>query len=216
MRRTEGEDLTAAAELATRHGWYFEAIRAAARAGALDRLDLRFPIVWEDEAAAAAGDHGIDPAWVLATIRMESAFRARARSSAGALGLMQIMPTTGRRIARAAGVRHRGNRTLLDPKENIRLGAAYLHRLLDRMHGNPALASASYNAGPHRAERWLAAGEGLEPELWVEFVPYTETRQYVKRVMEYRIVYQHRLGARPDRLSDLLRPLPLPSDRPSR
>ena len=216
VRRIEGEDLTAAAELATRHGWYFKSIRATARAGALDRLDLRFPIAWEDEAAAAAGDHGIDPAWVLATIRMESAFRPRARSSAGAVGLMQIMPATGRRIARAAGVRHHGNRTLLDPKKNIRLGAAYLRRLLDRMHGNPALASASYNAGPHRAERWLAAGEGLEPELWVEFVPYTETRQYVKRVMEYRIVYQHRLGAHPDRLSDLLRPLPLPPGHPSR
>ena len=208
VRRLEGEDLAAAAQLATRHGWYFEAIRGAARAGALDRLDLRFPIAWEDEAAAAAGDHGIDPAWVLATIRMESAFRPRARSPAGALGLMQIMPATGRRIARAAGVRHRGNRTLLDPHQNIRLGSAYLRRLLDRMHGNPALASASYNAGPHRTERWLAAGEGLEPELWVEFVPYTETRQYVKRVMEYRIVYQHRMGVRPDRLSDLLRPLP--------
>ena len=208
VRRLEGEDLAAAAELATRHGWYFEAIRGAARAGALDRLDLRFPIAWEDEAAAAAGDHGIGPAWVLATIRMESAFRPRARSPAGALGLMQIMPATGRLIARAAGVRHRGNRTLLDPYRNIRLGAAYLRRLLDKMHGNPALASASYNAGPHRTERWLAAGGGLEPELWVEFVPYTETRQYVKRVMEYRIVYQHRMGARTDRLSDLLRPLP--------
>ena len=206
--RLEGADLAAAAELATRHGWYFEAIRGAARAGALDRLDLRFPIAWEDEAAAAAGEHGIDPAWVLATIRMESAFRPRARSSAGALGLMQIMPATGRRIARAAGVRHRGNRTLLDPRKNIRLGTAYLRRLLDRMHGNPALTSASYNAGPHRTERWLAAGEGLEPELWVEFVPYKETRQYVKRVMEYRIVYQRRLGVRTDRLSDLLRPLP--------
>jgi len=212
--RLEGEDLTAAAELALRNGWHFEAIRAAARAGALDRLDLRFPVAWENEVAAAARKHGIDPAWVLATIRMESAFRPRARSSAGALGLMQIMPATGRRIARAAGVRHRGNRTLLDPKQNIRLGAAYLRRLLDRMGGNHALASASYNAGPHRAERWLAAGAGLEPELWVEFVPYTETRQYVKRVLEYRIVYQHRLSARPDRLSALLGPLP-PASRGS-
>ena len=121
---------------------------------------------------------------------------------------MQIMPATGRRIARAAGVRHRSNRTLLDPRKNIRLGSYYLRHLLDRMHGNPALASASYNAGPHRTVRWLAGGEGLEPELWVEFVPYTETRQYVKRVMEYRIVYQHRMGVRADRLSDLLRPLP--------
>ena len=209
-QRLEGEELAAAAELATRHGWYFEAIRAAARAGALGRLDLRFPLGWEYESAAAAFDHGIDPAWVLATIRMESAFRPRARSSAGARGLMQIMPATGRRIANAAGVRYHGSRTLYDPVKNIRLGSAYLRRLLDRMHGNPALASASYNAGPHRAERWLAAGKGLDPELWVEFVPYKETRQYVKRVLEYRIVYQHRLGTRPERLSDLLRPLPAP------
>lgn len=208
VRRLEGEDLAAAAELATRHGWHFEAIRGAARAGALDRLDLRFPIAWEAETAAAARDHGIDPAWVFSTIRMESAFRPRARSSAGALGLMQIMPATGQRIARPAGVRLRGNRTLLDPRKNIRVGAYYLRHLLDRMHGNPALASASYNAGPHRTERWLGAGGGLEPELWVEFVPYTETRQYMKRVMEYRIVYQHRMGVRTDRLSDLLRPLP--------
>ena len=206
--RLDGKDLTAAGELALRNGWHFEAIRAAARAGALDRLDLRFPIAWEHEVAAAAREHGIDPAWVLATIRMESAFRPRARSPAGALGLMQIMPATGRRIARVAGVRHRGSRTLLDPRQNIRLGVAYLRRLLDRMDGNPALASASYNAGPHRTDRWLAAGAGLEPELWVEFVPYTETRRYVKRVLEYRIVYQHRLRSRSDRLSALLVPLP--------
>ena len=207
-RRLEGEDLAAAGELALRNGWYFEAIRAAARAGAFDRLDLRFPIAWGEEAAAAARGYDIDPAWVLATIRMESAFRPGARSPAGALGLMQIMPATGRRIAPAAGVRHTGSRTLLDPEKNIRLGSAYLRRLLNRLHGHPALVSAAYNAGPHRAERWLAGGEGMEPDLWVEFVPYTETRRYVKRVLEYRIVYQHRLGVHPVRLSDLLRPLP--------
>ena len=89
-RRLEGEDLAAAGELALRNGWYFEAIRAAARAGAFDRLDLRFPIAWGEEAAAAARGYDIDPAWVLATIRMESAFRPGARSPAGALGLMQI------------------------------------------------------------------------------------------------------------------------------
>ena len=216
VQSIEGEDLVAAAELAARHGWHFKAIRATARAGALDRLDLRFPLAWRDEAATSAGNHGIDPAWVLATIRMESAFQPHARSPAGALGLMQIMPATGRRIARAAGVRYHGNRILLDPKKNIRLGSAYLRRLLDRMQGHPVLASAAYNAGPHRAERWLAAGDGLDPDLWVELIPYTETRRYVKRVMEYRIVYQHRLGDRPDRLSDLLRPLPPPSGESGR
>lgn len=208
VQRLEGPELAAAAELAARQGWHFEAIRAAAQAGAFDRLDLRFPVVWRAEAEAAAHSHGIDPAWVLATIRMESAFRPRARSPAGALGLMQVMPATGRRIAKAAGVRVTGGRTLLDPEKNIRLGSAYLSRVLRRMNGHPALASASYNAGPHRAERWLAAGKGLEPELWVELIPYTETRQYVKRILEYRIVYRHRLQSIPIRLSDLLPPLP--------
>ncbi len=208
VRPLEGDDLVVAAELALRNRWYFEAILAAARAGALNRLDLRFPLAWRNEAIAAARAHGVDPAWILAIIRMESAFRPRARSSAGALGLMQIMPATGRRTARAAGVRYTGSRTLLDPAKNIRFGTAYLRHLSERLHGHPALMSAGYNAGPRNAERWLAAGEGMEPDLWVEFVPYTETRQYVKRVLEYRIVYQHRLGARPDRLSDLLRPLP--------
>ena len=206
--RLAGEDLEAAAELALRNGWHFEAIQAAARAGAFDRLDLRFPVVWGEAAGAAAREHGIDPAWVLATVRMESAFRVRARSSAGALGLMQIMPATGRHIARAVGTRQPSTRTLLDPYENIRLGAAYLRQLLDRLHGHPALASAAYNAGPHRARRWLARGRGLAPDLWLELVPYTETRQYVKRVLEYRIVYRHLLGAPPVRLKDLLRALP--------
>ena len=208
LGRLEGEDLEAAAQLALRDGLYFESIRAAARAGALDRVDLRFPVAWREEAAAAAREHGIDPAWVLATIRMESAFRPRARSPAGALGLMQIMPATGRQLARAAGLRGSGDPALLDPDENIRLGAAYLRQLLDRLHGHPALVSAAYNAGPHRARRWLARGRGLEPDLWVEFVPYKETRQYVKRILEYRIVYRRLLGAPPVRLSDLLRPLP--------
>ena len=207
-RRLAAEELAAAAELAVREGWYFEAIRAAARARAFDRLDLRFPVAWENEVSAAAREHGIDPAWVMSTIRMESAFRPRARSSAGALGLMQIMPATGRLIARAARVRYSGRRNLLEPEKNIRMGSAYLRRLLDRLHGHPALVSAGYNAGPHRVERWLAASEGMEPDLWVECVPYTETRQYVKRILEYRIVYQHLLGLPGERLSDLLRPLP--------
>ena len=157
--RLEGPDLAAAAELATRRGWYFEAIRAAARAGALDRLDLRFPIAWKDEAEDSAHAHDIDPALILATIRMESAFRPRARSSAGALGLMQVMPATGRRIARAAGVKVSGRQTLLDPEKNIRLGAAYLRRVLDRMHGHAALASAAYKRGSPPGETLALRGE---------------------------------------------------------
>ena len=211
VNHLEGSDLTAAATIASRNGWYFEAIRAAARARAFDRLDLRFPVVWKDQAISAADAHGIDPAWILATIRMESAFRPRARSPAGALGLMQVMPATARRIAKAAGVRYAGTRTVLNPEENIRLGAAYLRFVLERMQGHAALASASYNAGPHRAERWLAAAPGMEPDLWVEFIPYSETRKYVKRILEYRIVYRHLLGATGGGMRELLPALPSPS-----
>ena len=201
-------DLAAAAELASRHGWHRKAIEAAAKAQAFDRLDLRFPVAWAHEVRSAAGTHGIDPAWVFATIRMESAFLPDARSPADARGLMQLLPGTARRIARATGIRYAGSRSLKDPETNIRLGAAFLRRLLDRMNGHPALASAAYNAGPQRAREWLAEAGEMEPDLWVDLIPFAETRQYVKRILEYRIVYQHRMEVRLSRMRDLLPPLP--------
>ena len=208
MRRIDPGDLAVAAEAAGRRGWPRKAIEAAARAKLFDRLDLRFPLAWKDEATAAAETHGLDPAWVLAIIRMESAFLPEARSSAGARGLMQLLPETARRIAKAAGVRYAGPATLDDPESNVLLGTAYLRRLLDRVDGHPALASASYNAGPHRVDEWLAESGKREPVLWVDLIPYAETRQYVKRVLEYRIVYRHRLGTSSIRLHGLLPSLP--------
>ena len=204
----EPGELAAAAEAAGRRGWPRKAIEAAAAAKLFDRLSLRFPLAWKDETAAAAKAHGLDPAWVLAIIRMESAFLPEARSSADARGLMQLLPATARRIAKAAGVRYAGPATLADPESNVLLGAAYLRRLLDRVHGHPALASASYNAGPHRVGEWLAESGERETVLWVDLIPYAETRQYVKRVLEYRIVYRRRLGLPPIRLHGLLPPLP--------
>ena len=208
VRRLDPGGLAAAAEAAGRRGWPRKAIEAAAKAKIFDRLDLRFPLAWKDEAAAAAEAHGLDPAWVLAIIRMESAFLPEARSSAGARGLMQLLPATARRIAKAAGVRYAGPATLDDPRSNVLLGAAYLRRLRDRVRGSAALASASYNAGPHRVDEWLAESGEREPVLWVDLIPYAETRQYVKRVLEYRIVYRRRLGTSPIRLDGLLPPLP--------
>ena len=208
VRRIDPGDLAVAAEAAGRRGWPRKAIEAAARAKLFDRLDLRFPLAWKDEATAAAETHGLDPAWVLAIIRMESAFLPEARSSAGARGLMQLLPETARRIAKAAGVRYAGPATLDDPESNVLLGTAYLRRLLDRVDGHPALASASYNAGPHRVDEWLAESGKREPVLWVDLIPYAETRQYVKRVLEYRIVYRHRLGTSSIRLHGLLPSLP--------
>lgn len=208
VRGLDPDRLATVAELASRRGWHRKAIEATARAEMIDRLDLRFPVAWQEEITAAAGVHGLDPAWVFATIRMESAFLPEARSSANARGLMQLLPATARRTARAAGIRYTGPADLEDPKNNVLLGAAYLRRLVDRVHGHPALASASYNAGPRRVGEWRTEAGKRETVLWVELIPYAETRQYVKRVLEYRIVYRHRLGMRPIRLRDLLPPLP--------
>jgi soluble lytic murein transglycosylase len=120
---------------------------------------------------------------------------ADARSGAGALGLMQLMPRTGRLTARQLKFRIRSNRELLNVKKNIRLGAAYLRRMLDENDGNGVLATASYNAGPYRVKTWLP-NQDMPADIWVETIPYNETRNYVRRVMSYTVIYDKKLNGK--------------------
>ena len=168
-------------------------------------------------AAASA----VEPAWVYAVIRQESGFRPNARSPVGALGLMQIMPATGRQIAQELqDSTSDPNPTLLDPSRNIRYGAHYLRQMLNRLQDNPVLATAAYNAGPGKAAQWLPS-VATPADLWIETIPYRETRAYVQRVLEYRAIYQRRLSATtpespaPLPLSGWMKPvLPATTDRP--
>ena len=186
--------LKAAAQLAQRWGWHDQAIVTLARTAYWDDLELRFPLPHHQQVLTQARNKAIDPAWVYAVMRQESIFRATARSPAGALGLMQIMPATGRRIASDLRLNPPGRQTLLQADTNIRFGAHYLRYTLNQMQNNPLLATAAYNAGPHRVTKWLPESNITEADLWAETIPYVETRNYVKRVMEYTIIYKHRLG----------------------
>lgn len=186
-----------AAALASRWGWHEQALMTAAKAGYYDDLDVRFPLPFYTHLADGAKNQNLDLAWVYGIIRQESAFRTEARSGAGALGLMQLMPATGRLVARKIGLKLRNRRAILNINTNIRLGTAYLRQMLNRFDGNHMLATAAYNAGPNRAERWAQENDCLPADIWVELIPFNETRKYVRRVLFYTRVFEDRLGQTP-------------------
>lgn len=185
--------LLQAALLAHRWDWHAQAIVTISRAEHWDDLELRFPLAFREGIVNQARAGAVDPAWVYAVIRQESGFRPDARSPVGALGLMQIMPATGRQIARELRDDSVDNPPLLQPETNIRYGVHYLRRMLERLQDNPVLATAAYNAGPNKVAQWLPARSVVPADVWVETIPYRETRAYVQRVMEYTAIYQRRL-----------------------
>jgi soluble lytic murein transglycosylase len=169
---------------------------AAAKASRLDGVELveqLFPML-----SVPTGETP-EKALILAVIRQESAFQEDAMSSAGALGLMQLMPATAKGVAKKSGLPYTKGRLTSDPSYNISLGRAYLNELLGKFGGSYVLAIASYNAGPGRAVEWL--GKNGDPRRkdvdtidWIESIPFSETRNYVQRVIENVQVYRHRLG----------------------
>lgn len=183
-----------AAALASRWGWHPQAILAAGKAGAYDDLEVRFPILFRSQLTAGANRQGIDLAWVYGITRQESVFNEDARSPAGALGLMQLMPATARLVAKSLGLTLNGNSDILEASTNISLGTAYLRQMLNQFSGNHLLATAAYNAGPGRAKRWAENNPCLAPDLWVEMIPFKETRSYVRLVLFYTRVFEERLG----------------------
>jgi soluble lytic murein transglycosylase len=200
------EDLMAAAVLAGRWGLPDLAVATLARSDYWDDLALRFPVDHLALVRRQAEATGLDASWLLAVLRQESAFNPQAVSPAGALGLMQLMPATAREVALSLGERPPGRWDLLRPAVNVRLGSAYLARMHGRFDDHPALAAAAYNAGPARVERWLPEGQ-TAADVWTATIPFRETRRYVRRVLAYRLIYDHRLGDDPRRLSELLRPV---------
>jgi len=197
-----------AAVLASKWGWHADAIRTVALIEEFDDLELRFPVSYPDDVTYFAQKRRLDPAWIYGVIRRESAFAARAISSAGAQGLMQLMPATASLTAQKAGLPVPGAGAVFDPKRNIELGSAYLRELFERFGGNMALASAAYNAGPHRVQQWLPEDRALSADAWVETIPYYETRGYVQAVLAYTAVYEWKLGRTPMRLAERMEPIP--------
>jgi len=194
IRTMNKEQLLKASKLAHQLGWYDRAIVTMAQAGYWDDLELRFPLAHQGLILKHAKRQSINPAWAFAIIRQESAFTPDARSHAGAMGLMQLMPRTARQVARSLRIRKPRRNDLINIKTNVRLGVRYLKKVQDKFNGNPVLATAAYNAGGYRVKQWLPEAGSVPADLWVEQVPFNETQDYLKRVMVYTIIYEKRLG----------------------
>ena len=191
-----------AAKLAQRWNWHDAGILTVARTPYRDDLELRFPVAHSKEVTHYATSQRLEEAMVLALIRQESAFMADATSPKGARGLMQMLPSTGRQMARSLGTRLKRRDQLFDPATNVRFGTFYFRRLLDSHDENPVLALGAYNAGPRRVARWRPQNDRERADIWVENVAFSETREYIKRVLAYTAVYEHRLGQTPTPLSN--------------
>ena len=192
-RDMNDDELKRAAVLASQWGWNDRAILTVARTGDYSDLKLRFPLDHVTRVNHYAKDSRLDPGHVFAVIRQESAFNPGARSPAGAMGLMQLMPATGKITARKFNIPYSGTRSLFNADKNIHLGTTYLRQVMDRYGNNPVLATASYNAGPHRVQRWLPEDNTQDATIWVANIPYTETRHYVQRVLAYATIYDWRM-----------------------
>lgn len=179
--------------IALNQGWHELAILASIRAEAWDALDLRFPLPLKRTFSQMAQERTMNTSLIYAISRQESALYPLAQSPVGARGLMQLMPATAKETAGKLGVPYRNEQQLFDPAMNIRLGSAYLKRLLDVYDGNRILAAAAYNAGPGRVKRWRDQSDNKPMDVWVESIPYKETRNYVQNVLSFDLIYQHKL-----------------------
>ena len=207
-RGMTSRELQVAAVIASQWGWHDRAIFTVGRSTHLDDLELRFPILYRRMIEVNAERNSIDPGWVYGVLRQESAFMTDARSPAGALGLMQLMPRTGRLTARRINLDIDGNSAILKIENNLRLGASYLKQVLDIYNGHPVLATASYNAGPHRVKEWLPADGEIDADVWVDVIPFNETRNYVKNVLGFTTVYDYRLRGDTARLGTRMPTVP--------
>lgn len=192
--------LQAAAQLARSMDWYDRSILTATAAQNRNDLNVRFPLAYANTMKTAAHKNKIDPAWAFAITRQESAFLPDAQSSAKAMGLMQLLPSTAQQVAQQTGQSYTSSYQLTVPEKNIPLGTAYLGQLFRKFDNNKQLASAAYNAGSTRVYRWLPE-KPLPTDIWVETIPYKETRNYIQNVSSYWVIYNDHLGIEDKRLN---------------
>ncbi len=204
VKKLDKKQILAAAKVAEQHDWHNLAIFTVAKVKHWDDVNLRFPLVYSKLVSQNAKTQGIDPAIIFGLIRRESAFDKNALSPVGARGLMQIMPRTGRQIARDLKEKWSGKNILFHEQTNLKYGAFYYKQLLDRFNGHFALAAAAYNAGPHRVKRWLPSDTTLPADIWIETIPFKETREYVAAVLAYATIYKQRLGGKSFKMKHLM------------
>jgi soluble lytic murein transglycosylase len=186
--------ILAAGKMAEDFGWYEKAIRSYIKAQYWNDVKTRFPLAYKAKILNASKAQKLDTSWVFAIARQESAFSPDAKSHAGALGLMQLMPGTASQTAQQIGLKFK-LADLIKPETNIRLGSNYLKSLLDKFNGNRILATTAYNAGPYRVKRWLKKTKSNLPfDVWIETIPFKETRSYVQNVLAFSVIYDYRMS----------------------
>lgn len=193
VRKLEDKQLLVASEIASRHEMYDRSISAADRTVKLHDFNLRYPAPYRDSLQGRIQENNLEEAWVYGLMRQESRFVTQAKSNVGAAGLMQVMPATARWIAQKLGMKDYRHTLISQLDTNIKLGTYYMKNVLSSLGDNPVLASAAYNAGPGRARRWMA-NKPLEGAIYVENIPFDETRDYVKKVMSNTVYYAKLFG----------------------
>ncbi len=196
LKGKDDEHLKAAVRLAEQWSWPSQSIITLAKLHFWNDLELRFPLAHQEAVTTLAKIQGIDRAWVYAILRQESAFMADAKSQVGARGLMQLMPKTAKEMAKDLSETIEFPDDLYQPELNIKLGTSYLNKVYRQLQENPVLATAAYNAGPWRVQAWLPE-KTQAADIWIETVPFHETREYLKRVLAYTVIYNYRLGLDP-------------------
>ncbi|MGQ0698028.1 MAG: transglycosylase SLT domain-containing protein [Panacagrimonas sp.] len=213
--RTEWNDATAAfdasnlleaARLASSWGWHLMAVATATRAEVFDDFALLYPRPYETDVVTSAKRVNLAPEWIWGVMRQESLYDPKARSSANALGLLQLLPETARAVARRNGLPAPTRDSLLDPPTNIRLGTHYLREQYERFGGRMTMVLGAYNAGPNAVQRWLPP-QPIDTDVWIENIPFNETRSYIQRIVWHSTAFAWLGSGKPQRITPWLTPI---------
>ncbi len=196
IRNFNDQELITVAEIARRNEMYDRAINTAEKTVLVHDFSLRYLAPYRSTMREHIQENGLEEAWVYGLMRQESRFVTSAKSGVGAAGLMQVMPTTARWIAKKLGLKDYRESLLHQLDTNLTLGTYYMKSMLSSLDDSPVLASAAYNAGPGRARRWRA-DTALEGAIYTETIPFDETRDYVKKVMSNTVYYARQFGTPP-------------------
>lgn len=205
-QRLSLDELRQAALLAASRGWHDRVIRALGNAGTLQAYTWRFPLVEKGEVTRLAGQHGVDPALVFGLMRAESAMQTDALSPAGARGLLQLMPATAAAVARRHQIAYQDRSQLYQPQINVALGVAHLGELQADFQHRWFHVAAAYNAGANAVRRWIDSRPLGDVDVWLETLPFFETRDYVPRVLTFATLYEWQLQRPPRVLGEHLLP----------
>jgi soluble lytic murein transglycosylase len=199
LRGMDDRQLLAIADLAKRNQIWDRAINTADKTKNEHDYSLRFLAPYGETVRPAAQNQSLDDAWVYGLMRQESRFISSAKSNVGASGLMQLMPATAKWVAKKIGLRDFSQGRVNDTETNVLLGTSYMRLVMENLDNHPVLASAAYNAGPGRAKKWRA-DRPLEGAIYAETIPFSETRDYVKKVMSNAVYYSALFNGKPDSL----------------